>query len=240
MPVAEGGTPIQDWRSAADIPRLDLGACADLLLVAPHPDDETLGLGAAAAQLAEDGVGVRVISVSDGGAAYPGISGEQRIDLEARRRRELRCAAGILGICPPISLGLPDGTLSDHEDRLTTALGEILAGSPPGTWCAATWRGDGHPDHEVVGRAAAAAAAGTSTTLLEYPVWMWHWATPGDPAVPWHRARAVPSAEWAICRKDRAIQCFRSQLDPPHPQASPVLPPFVVQRQMTVGEVVFV
>ena len=50
----------------------------------------------------------------------------------------------------------------------------------PDTWCAATWRGDGHPDHDAVGRAAATACDAVGCRLLEYPVWMWHWARPGE------------------------------------------------------------
>ena len=118
-------------------------------------------------------------------------------------------------------------------------LAAILDKAAPGTWCAATWRGDGHPDHEAVGRAAAAACARTGTTLLEYPVWMWHWASPTDPAVPWDRARFVPVSAWARHRKYLATQCFRSQFEPSAQYGAPVLPEFVVQRLLAVGELVF-
>ena len=40
------------------------------------------------------------------------------------------------------------------EPALTAAL---LAAAGPGTWCMSTWDGDGHPDHEAVGRAVRAA-----------------------------------------------------------------------------------
>ena len=56
------------------LPALDLTECPGLVVVAPHPDDETLGLGATAAQLAASGVDVQVVSVSDGGAAEPGAT----------------------------------------------------------------------------------------------------------------------------------------------------------------------
>ena len=49
--------------------------------------------------------------------------------------------------------------------------------------------------------------------LLEYPIWMWHWATPGDAAVPWDRLRAVPLAAHAVERKAAAAQCYRSQIE---------------------------
>jgi LmbE family N-acetylglucosaminyl deacetylase len=210
-----------------------------LVVVAPHPDDETLGLGATAAQLVASGVDVQVVSVSYGGAAQPDASMFDRVRLEATRRAELHCARGLLGIRRSVSLGLLDGDLARHEDRLTDSLSEILDGVEPGTWCAATWRGDGHPDHEAVGRAAAAACARTGVALVEYPVWMWHWATPNDVAVPWDRAYSLPLSGWAVDRKQQAAQCFRSQLEPPAPGADPVLPPFVLSRLLAVGEVVF-
>jgi LmbE family N-acetylglucosaminyl deacetylase len=236
-PLSGGGTPAREWL-VADAPALDLTTCPGLVLVAPHPDDETLGLGATAAQLAATGVDVQVVSVSDGGASRPAASPLQRIRLESQRRSELLRATRILGICTPVSLGLPDGRLGDHEDGLTDLLVEILEDAAPAPWCAATWRGDGHPDHEAVGRAAAAACARTGATLLEYPVWMWHWASPTDPAVPWDRARSLPVSTRALDRKHHAAQCFRSQLEPGD-QPSAVLPAFVLERLLAVGEVVF-
>jgi len=241
-PLSDGGTPTRTWLSALSrghLPVLDLSGCAGLVIVAPHPDDETLGLGATVAHLAASGVDVQVVSVSDGGAAQPGASPLRRIRLESIRRSELLRATSILRIRPPVSLGLPDGRLADHEDRLTDLLVEILAGVAPGTWCAATWRGDGHPDHEAVGRAAAAACARTGAALVEYPVWMWHWAGPTDPAVPWDRAYTVPVSSWALGRKCHAAQYFRSQLEPSSGHSAPVLPAFVLQRLLAVGELVF-
>jgi LmbE family N-acetylglucosaminyl deacetylase len=239
VPLSGGGTPVREWWTSETLPTLDLTECPGLIVVAPHPDDETVGLGAMAAQLAASGVDVAVVSVSDGGAAEPGAPPAQRIRLESLRRNELRRAAGVLGIRAPVSLGLPDGRLADHEDELTDLLAAILDDAAPRTWCAATWRGDGHPDHEAVGRAAAAACARTGATLLEYPVWMWHWAGPADPAVPWDRAHSVPVSAWARDRKHHAAQCFRSQFEASTQGRAPVLPPFVLQRLLAVGELVF-
>jgi LmbE family N-acetylglucosaminyl deacetylase len=241
-PLAGGGTSMRTWLTDLDkaaLPPLDLTECTGLVIVAPHPDDETLGLGATAAHLVASGVDVQVVSVSDGGAAQPGASPVDQTRLETMRRNELHSATAILGTRPPTSLGLPDGQLADHEDRLTDLLLAILAAATPQTWCAATWRGDGHPDHEAVGRAVAAACERTGITLVEYPVWMWHWAGPADPAVPWDRAYSVPVSDWAVGRKYSAAQCFRSQFEPETEGSDPVLPAFVLQRLLAVGEVVF-
>jgi LmbE family N-acetylglucosaminyl deacetylase len=241
-PLTRGGTPVPIWLAALNreaLPPLDLTGCPGLVVVAPHPDDETLGLGATIVQLVASGVDVQVVSVSDGGAGRPGASLSDQLRMETTRRHELRRATGVLGIPPPMSLGLPDGQLADHENRLTDLLVEILEGFPPRTWCAATWRGDGHPDHEAVGRAAAQACARTGGAVLEYPVWMWHWASPADPGVPWDRACSLPVPGWALARKRLAAQCFRSQLEAGAADSAPVLPAFVLQRLLAVGEVVF-
>jgi LmbE family N-acetylglucosaminyl deacetylase len=239
-PIAEGGTPSSAWRGwSRDIEPLDLQRCPALILVAPHPDDETLGFGATAASLRMRGVPVTIVVASDGGGAYPGLSPVERRWLERDRRAETERAAGILGLGTPIWLGLPDGELADHERELADVIAGCLEAAPVGAWCAATWRGDGHPDHEAVGRSAAAACARTSATLLEYPIWMWHWAQPDDADVPWATMRR-PAVD-AVCsaRKRDAAQVFRSQLTPHEPGADPILPPFVMQRLMAVGEAVF-
>jgi LmbE family N-acetylglucosaminyl deacetylase len=238
-PLDLGGTSAEEWLSAPPLPELDLRECPGLVVVAPHPDDETLGLGATMAQLAESGVDVTVISVTDGGGAFPGASETERLQMEDVRRRELDGATKCLGLSSPVSLGFRDGYIAEDESRLAAILVGILADRPAGTWCAATWRGDGHPDHEAVGRAAARATEATAAVLVEYPVWMWHWATHTDPAVPWDRAVSVPLNPASVERKRQAMQCFQSQFSPGAAGQEPVLPAFVMPRLLAVGEVMF-
>lgn len=233
-PLTVDGTSAQDWLAAlAHAPELDLATCRDIVVVAAHPDDETLGFGAALATLAGLGARVQVVAASDGGASHPGLD-----RLEATRRAELHDAMSVLGVAAPLCLGMPDGQLSDHEDRLADRLTELLDDRPDTPWIAATWRGDGHPDHEAVGRAAAIAARRRGAVLLEYPIWMWHWATPGDIAVPWDRLRAVPVTAHALDRKAAATGCYRSQIQTVGAEPA-LLPSFVVRRLLAVREVVF-
>jgi LmbE family N-acetylglucosaminyl deacetylase len=238
--VATGGTSTAEWLGwRREFPELDLDDCPGLVLVAPHPDDETLGFGATAATLRARGVEVQVVSVSDGGGAFPELSRRERTWLENDRRAELHRATEILGLSAAVCLGLPDGELNDHETELTARLAGLLEAGPKGVWCAATWRGDGHPDHEAVGRETAAAAERTGAALLEYPVWMWHWAAPDDDSVPWQRMSRVRVDHAAMARKQRAAKVFRTQLTPREPGADAVLPPFVVRRLLAAGEAVF-
>jgi LmbE family N-acetylglucosaminyl deacetylase len=226
-----------EWRHES--PELELDDCPGLILVGPHPDDETLGFGATAASLRARGVDVKVVSVSDGGGAYPGLSRMERVWLERDRRAELCRATEHLGLSRPICLGLPDGELAAYEVHLTGVLSELLTAGPRGVWCAATWRGDGHPDHEAVGRAAAAATRQSEATLLEYPVWMWHWAQPDDQDVPWQRMVRMPVDPAARARKREAAKVFQSQLTAFGPEFEPVVPPSVVHRLLQLGEVAF-
>jgi LmbE family N-acetylglucosaminyl deacetylase len=237
-PIVEGGTTVEDWTGwQRHFPPLDLDGCPALVLVGAHPDDETLGLGGTAALLRDRGVEVQVVAATDGEAAYSDDDGG-RHELAKVRRDELVAAASRLGLPKPIFLAVPDGRVASHEQRLSVRLSAVLAGFDRGAWCAATWRADGHPDHEAVGRAAAVAAKSTGAVFIEYPIWMWHWAIPDDAAVPWHRARRVPLTTAQLSTKADAMQCFASQLQDGDRPA--LLTPEVVQRQMAVGEIVFV
>lgn len=238
VPLDSGGTTVGEWLSGDRLPPLDIGGCTRLIVVGAHPDDETLGFGGSTAQFAAAGVEVQVVSATDGGAAYPTMSVFDRVELERVRRSELIKATSGLGVGSPIFLSFPDGKLGEHEAALTDRLVDILDGAGSDTWLAATWSGDGHPDHEAVGRAAAVAVGHSGATLLEYPVWMWHWAAPGDPDVPWGRAYSIPLDRSALSRKQHAVQCFRSQFES-SPERPAILPPFVLRRLLAVGEVVF-
>jgi hypothetical protein len=83
------------------------------------------------------------------------------------------------------------------------------------------------------------AAQRAGAKLLEYPVWMWHWARPDDAAVPWQRMTRIAPDRAGVARKRAAAKEFRSQLTRYEPDTDPVLPPFAVQRLLAVGEVVF-
>jgi LmbE family N-acetylglucosaminyl deacetylase len=218
-PISSGGTPMQAWtRWHREFPPLHLQHCPALVLVAAHPDTETMGLGATAALLAEHGVVVQVVAVTDGETSG------------AQQRDELIAAARRLGLARPIFLGIPAGEVADNEERLEIELEALLAESPPGAWCAANWCADGDADHEATGRAAAKAAKDAPAVYIEYPMWMWHWAIPDDGAVPWHRARRVHLTSTAMMAKATALQSYSND----------TLTRDVIQRQMAVGEIVFV
>ena len=197
-------------------------------MVAPHPDDEVLGAGGTLALLADRDVPVTVVAVTDGEASHPG---RNDIGLGRRRTAESLSALADLGLPGTVRhrLGVPDGDVATWETTVAAALAGIVRA---GDHVFATWRRDGHPDHESVGRAAAVACTGVQATLLEYPVWTWHWAHIDDPRVPWHRAAVVDLAPCAVAAKRRALARFVSQIEPlgPEPDGAAILPPHVIAR----------
>ncbi len=98
-PIADGGTPVEEWTGwDHDFACLSLDDCPGLTVIAPHPDDETLGLGATIATLCAAGVDVQVVSVSDGGRP---IRDSDRARVEARKRCAGRSFADRCGCWVP-------------------------------------------------------------------------------------------------------------------------------------------
>lgn len=230
--IAGRGTDEAGWRQWAapqGWPRLDLSGVRRAVVVAPHPDDEVLGAGGLMSLLARQGNAVVVVAVTDGEASHPGSQRTER--LGARRTEESLQALTVLGVDPAnrLRLRVPDGGIGADEARVADELAALLR---PGDTCLATWRGDGHPDHEATGRAAATACVRTGATLVEFPVWAWHWATPDDPRVPWPTAARVDLPPDVLDAKQRAMACFLSQVTPlsDQPEDAAILPPHVLAR----------
>ncbi|WP_328404783.1 PIG-L deacetylase family protein [Nocardia sp. NBC_00403] len=242
--LAVRGTPDDVWALwRCGRPELSLAGWRHLVVVAPHPDDEILGAGGLITLARSTDVPVTVVTVTDGEASHPGSPTCSPTELADLRVQESRRAAAELGFGPPIRLRIGDGAVAAQQAAVTDALAEILtACGHTGAWCATTWRRDGHPDHEAVGRAAAAACAGTATRLLEFPVWMWHWATPEHPLVLVTRVRTLTLPEVVINAKSRAIAHFRSQTSAlsDDPADQPILPPHLLDRFTGATETFFV
>jgi LmbE family N-acetylglucosaminyl deacetylase len=210
----------QAWRDLGQLPAADPVAWPSVVVVAAHPDDEVLGVGGTMALLAAAGARLRLIAVTDGEASHPG---SDPAVIALTRTAESGAALGQLGIqqTEVIRLGLPDTAVAAHEDHLAGRLRELCAGFDV---CLAPWEGDAHADHEAAGRAARRAALADGRTVLSYPIWMWHWATPADPRVPWPRACRIPLPDGIAARKRSAIRAFASQLTRRGPGLGPVLP----------------
>jgi LmbE family N-acetylglucosaminyl deacetylase len=230
------GTSEDAWESWVDLrhlPVTDPLAWPGVVVVAAHPDDEVLGVGGTIAILAAAGVRLRLVAVTDGEASHPAADPAA---IAKTREGESAEALARLGAdrVEVIRLGFPDTGLAAREQELSAVLAEQCAGFG---MCLASWEADAHADHEAAGRAARRAARLAGVPVLTYPIWMWHWAKPADPRVPWYRARRVPLPPEAVSRKQAAIGAFTSQLTDRDPATGPVLPAGIVAHFSRAQEV---
>jgi N-acetylglucosamine malate deacetylase 1 len=142
-----------------------------VLVIAPHPDDETLGCGGTMALLADKGASITVLTATDGEATQ----GSQLSPAETgrRRRAEAERAAAIAGATPRF-LGMPDGELTGQVGELSAAFGAAIGELEPEA-VFAPWLLDATPDHRAVAESLRVAlGAGDGSAALEvwgYEVW---------------------------------------------------------------------
>ncbi len=190
----------------------------DTIVVAPHPDDETLGAGGLIAWQRKRGILVSIVAVTDGEAAYMGTK-----NLGAVRRVEQQEAATALGVdADVVRLGFPDSAVAIHENDLFDLLLPLISRD---TVVFAPWDQDCHPDHEACGRAARKACHEIGAQLIFYPIWSWHQKTVSDfHQMDLYRFDLTPDL---VAAKQSALTCHRSQLE--HESGEPILPARLLQ-----------
>lgn len=126
------------WRQARDV-----------LVVAPHPDDEAIGAFGLMTALRRHGARVRILVVTDGSASHPGSVLWPPARLVPERRRETARAMRRLGITRARIryLHLRDGRLADGPD-LRRQLRKAIRSRPD--LLVLPVPDDAHADHRAV------------------------------------------------------------------------------------------
>ncbi|MER1995430.1 MAG: bifunctional PIG-L family deacetylase/class I SAM-dependent methyltransferase [Arthrobacter sp.] len=184
-----------------------------LVVLAAHPDDETLGAGGLIAALAAAGTSIDVIVATAGEASHPDSETHTPERLARIREQELQNAVAALAPQARVRLlGLPDGALAGCRKEVRQAL-EDAADAGTGTlWMAAPWRNDGHTDHDTAGEVAAEFTQSVRIPLLEYPIWLWHWGAPQD----------IPEGLYAFPLEARALEAKQAAMAAHHSQVAPL------------------
>ncbi|MEO9190025.1 MAG: PIG-L family deacetylase [Acetobacteraceae bacterium] len=164
------------WRA------LPLSGLADVttgspLVLAPHPDDESLGCGGLIAASVAAGLTPFVVILTDGTGSHPHSRRYPPAALRDLRETETRAAAAALGLTPDrlVFLRLRDTAAPSAGpafERAAERVAELAVRHGCATICT-TWRHDPHGDHEAAHVIGVAAAVRAGAQVRAYPVWGW-------------------------------------------------------------------
>jgi LmbE family N-acetylglucosaminyl deacetylase len=173
------------------------------LVLAPHPDDETFGMGGTLRLHVEQGDRVDVIFLTSGGFGDPdGLFADQ--DYPTLRRAEAERAGRILGVEELVFYAYPDHYPTITEEALDDVagrlVGDVVARDPAHLYF--PWPGDSHPDHWATARAVLRALPRLPPTIraVGYEVW--------SPLVPDFVVDVTATREVKLA----AGRCYESQL----------------------------
>lgn len=174
-----------------------------VLVLAPHPDDESAGPGALLAAHAARGDDVSVVFATTGVHGDPEGARDPAAYV-ALRRREAEAACDVLGVGARVFWDYPDGMTVTEDDlsHVAALIGVLLRDGAPDV-IYAPHPGECHADHHVLGLAAlsAHAACASRAALYGYEVWS-----------PLAAPDLVLDVTGTYPAKLRALRCYASQL----------------------------
>lgn len=188
------------------------------LVVAPHPDDETLGCGGAIALLRAWNCPVQVLVMSDGALSHPRSLKYPAPRLRALRQAETLEALAVLGVSQAETnfLRLPDGAIPNLEspqaqEAMTRCRAYLQTVRPEIVFL--PWRADPHPDHRASWQLIRAALMDLDNVprVIEYPIWDWDAEQRGDFASYQQVMGWRLDISSVLETKLRAIGAYRSQ-----------------------------
>lgn len=149
-------------------------ASTSVLAIYAHPDDADVAAGGALSMWASMGAKVHMVVVCEGDKGSHAI-GADVTSLKTTRHGEFEAAAKILGAVSALSLGHPDGSVTNSEDLrselvrvIRSVRPEVVLGPDP----TATFFGGvyvNHRDHREVGWALLDAVAPAAAMPLYFP-----------------------------------------------------------------------
>jgi N-acetylglucosamine malate deacetylase 1 len=172
----------------------------NVLVIAPHPDDEAIGCGGMICLHSDRGDRVAVVFLTSGELGLPHLP---RVGAWRVREAEATAAAEVLGIAAQTFLRLPDWFVGDCLERAANDLRPMLDREQP-TVIYLPHSADDHPDHRntmAVVREALRERPGPQPELLTYEVW-----------TPMATFDHVEDITATMDRKLQAIQCYASQI----------------------------
>lgn len=143
---------------------------ASAVVLAAHPDDESLGCAGTIALLRRRGAPVTVAFATDGEATRGADLAPE--ETGRRRRVEALAACRQLGVeARDVRFwGLPDGGLTAHTEELAARTAALVS-ETAAEGLLLPWFLDGHPDHEALSLALASAVLPSGLEIWGYETW---------------------------------------------------------------------
>jgi N-acetylglucosamine malate deacetylase 1 len=172
----------------------------NVLVIAPHPDDETIGCGGAICLHVARGDRVVTVFLTSGELGLKDLPEDR---AQVVREAEADAAAAVLGTASHSFLRLPDWCVGDDVGRVAAALSPVLNRERPER-VYLPHPHDGHPDHRAclpILELCCSRPGATRPALRCYEVWS-----------PMAEFDEVEDISAVMDRKLRALACYRSQM----------------------------
>ncbi len=183
----------------------------NVVVFAPHPDDDLIGCGGSMAKHVQNGNKVSIVYLTSGEA---GSLKYTKLELAGIRESEARNAAALMGISDLTFLGIPDGFIAYNQENLMSLVSIIRTQKP--TVIYIPHAEDAVCDHQVSCKLVMEAcnkAAGpwfqdcstepwSTSTILAYEVW-----------TPLQQVSYAEDISSFMHTKLAALRCHRSQLE---------------------------
>lgn len=174
----------------------------NVIVIAPHPDDESIGCGGTICLHTDRGDRVTTVFLTSG---EMGLTRPTEEEAKRVRESEAESAAEILGLAEISFLRFPDGYLSVHIAEAARSLRAIFEREMP-QLIYLPHDCESHPDHAMTALIVRGALDGSvRPSLISYEVW-----------TPLYEYNHVQDISTSMARKLRAIRRYRSQNERHH------------------------
>jgi LmbE family N-acetylglucosaminyl deacetylase len=189
-----------------------------ILVIAPHPDDESFGCSGLIAQKTRNGAEVYILFLTNGEKSLSTIS---KSELKQVRQANAIAAAQILGINEShlLWLNLPDGAIPrkkcDDFEPTAQAIANLIH-----TYhideVFTTHYLDGWSDHIAAYELSLAALSYSQRPITLYLYWVWAWYYVGFTQIftlSWNQMRLLPLGS-SMTTKQQALKCYYDSITP--------------------------
>ena len=208
----------------------------NILILAPHADDEVLGCGATIAKHAANNDTVFIAIMTNASVGAPELYSQQAVEYT---RNEALTAHKILGVHETFFFDFPAPRLETSASyQISNAIHEVLTAKQIEVLYL-PFRGDAHKDHAVVFNAGLVAARPINGCTVK-EIYAYETLSETEWPAPFGDDNFLPNyfinVSGFIEMKLKAMECFKSQLKTaPHPRSIEIIRSLSILRGSTVG-----